>query len=474
MARASMSIRSKGPAGRCTLLLAFVCGILLVGNTFSHPLSAADLVPAKAILCDGQPVIVSLAAIDAEQNWSLQSEGKLLVVSSRDLVRWGNRRDRSPTSLVILRDGSQLVADVISLADDKFTLGDATGLGRSFWEQTSLAKNEVQTVFFHLPVERSERAKLMKRASEHRGATDLLLLVGGEQVEGKLLSLPQLAADTPLIDKTDNPQVDLSPPLTKNNAEEPTPPVVKIQLPQQTQVLAIPAQKVIGVVLGTSREVAKTAETPAAAEGAIPLWISLIDGSLICAKHITTGDQQLSLTLSSGTLLSARLDDESNPLSIVEAIEPDSPRITYLSDQKPILARHIPLLSGVWPLGVNTSAEGTPLVAKGEEFRKGLGVHSASSVVYSLDGTWQRFEAELAIDDEAADRGSVTYKVLLADEAGKWNTAYESPIVRGGEAPIPISLPLGNARRIALLVDFADQGDSRDLANWLNARVVKE
>ena len=57
--------------------------------------------------------------------------------------------------------------------------------------------------------------------------------------------------------------------------------------------------------------------------------------------------------------------------------------------------------------------------------------------------------------------------------APEWTTAYESPIIRGGEPPTPISLDLKGASRLALIVEFADRGDELDHANWLNARLLK-
>ena len=81
--------------------------------------------------------------------------------------------------------------------------------------------------------------------------------------------------------------------------------------------------------------------------------------------------------------------------------------------------------------------------------------------------------ADLALDDSAGTRGSVIYRVFLEREAGDWQSAYESPIVRGGEPPLPLSLDVTGALRLALIVDFADRGDELDHANWLNARLVK-
>jgi len=57
---------------------------------------------------------------------------------------------------------------------------------------------------------------------------------------------------------------------------------------------------------------------------------------------------------------------------------------------------------------------------------KGLGVHSAARLVYSLDpvsplplakaGEFQRFEAEIGMDDSTGGRGSVQFRVLLDGE----------------------------------------------------------
>jgi hypothetical protein len=69
--------------------------------------------------------------------------------------------------------------------------------------------------------------------------------------------------------------------------------------------------------------------------------------------------------------------------------------------------------------------------------------------------------------------GSAVFKVLLDDSSGQWRIAYQSPIVRGGDAPQPITVDLKGASRMALIVEFADRGDEGDHADWLQARLVK-
>jgi hypothetical protein len=99
-------------------------------------------------------------------------------------------------------------------------------------------------------------------------------------------------------------------------------------------------------------------------------------------------------------------------------------------------------------------------------------MHSAARLTYRLDGKYRRFEAAAAIDDSAARRGSVTFGVyLLRDD--KWEEAYKSGIVRGGEAPQSISVDVSGAQGLTLMVDYAERGDELDHADWLDARLIE-
>ena len=99
-------------------------------------------------------------------------------------------------------------------------------------------------------------------------------------------------------------------------------------------------------------------------------------------------------------------------------------------------------------------------------------MHSASRAVYRLSGGEQRLEAAIALDDAAGRAGSVIFRVY-AIRGGQPELAFESDIVRGGDPPQPISVDLAGAQGLVLLVDYADFGDQRDHANWLDARVVR-
>ena len=94
-----------------------------------------------------------------------------------------------------------------------------------------------------------------------------------------------------------------------------------------------------------------------------------------------------------------------------------------------------------WPYRPDRSVSGGLLRAGGRVYLKGLGVHSAAQLTYASDKPYWRFQAELAIDDETAGRGSVVFRVAVDDQV-----RYTSPIIRGGQAPTAISVDLSGAR----------------------------
>ena len=99
-------------------------------------------------------------------------------------------------------------------------------------------------------------------------------------------------------------------------------------------------------------------------------------------------------------------------------------------------------------------------------------MHSTSRLAFQLGETHDEFQAEICLDESANQSGSVVFRVFTFGAEQKWQEAFKSPIVRGGEAPRAVRVPLKGATRLALVVDFADRGDVLDRANWLGARVL--
>jgi hypothetical protein len=131
-------------------------------------------------------------------------------------------------------------------------------------------------------------------------------------------------------------------------------------------------------------------------------------------------------------------------------------------------------LSIEWPFQRDKNVVEGPLYVDEKRWHKGLAMHSASRITFPLDPNdrWRRFEASVAIDDTARERGSVTFGVVVLRE-GRWQSAFTSGIVRGGDAPADISIDVSGATGLTLTVDYADRGDELDHADWLDARLVK-
>ena len=126
-----------------------------------------------------------------------------------------------------------------------------------------------------------------------------------------------------------------------------------------------------------------------------------------------------------------------------------------------------------WPLQKNRNALGGRLRCGGRLYVKGLGMHATARAAYDLTPQDRTFQAEIALDDRAGRQGSVIFRVYLNDAQGSWSKAYESPVIRGGEAPRTVSVDVADAGRLALIVDSADRGAVLDHANWLNARLLR-
>ncbi len=112
----------------------------------------------------------------------------------------------------------------------------------------------------------------------------------------------------------------------------------------------------------------------------------------------------------------------------------------YLSDLEPLAYRNIPYLAVEWPLGLDESARGGPIRVADRLYWKGIAMHSNSRVAFALRGSYHSYHADLAIENSAGNHGSVVFRVLLSSDATQWREAYHSPIIRGGDRPVAVSV----------------------------------
>ena len=410
--------------------------------------TAASGAEHPAYLVSEAPLPATLTSIDAQWNVTFRAGNRLRVVAARELIAWGRWRETEVGPQILLESGGIVRADALRLDATSLVVGDATGLGRGLWEESTIPRDSVRAILYQPPADALHRDRLIDELISGDAVEDRLFLMSGESVAGMLV-------ESPLEGRF----------LEGARAGQS---VFRIAVSGAEQPLTVHAAKVRALVLARAAASTQTAGASA--------WLGCRDGSLIQAASIRVRDGQAIVLLAAGGELLTTLAGRENPdqqfWDEISLIQPVGPTVKWLSDLKTLGYKHIPYLSIECPFRADRSVTGGRLRSDGAVFLKGLGMHTTSRLAYDVAG-YRKFEAELALNETAGRGGSVVFKVLVQNESGQWSPAYESPIIRGGDAPTPISIELHGASRLALIVEFAERGDELDHANWLGARLIK-
>ncbi len=141
----------------------------------------------------------------------------------------------------------------------------------------------------------------------------------------------------------------------------------------------------------------------------------------------------------------------------------------FLSDLAPVGT----VVNGWGPMeqdssnGEQAAGDGRPLTLNGVVYDKGLGVHAPSEVVYALEGRFDRFQADIGIDDENAPGGSAVFRVVV-DGVER----FSSGTLTNDSATRSIDIDIRGAGELRLVVDPTGDGNGNDHADWADARVL--
>ncbi|MFN7935787.1 MAG: DUF1800 family protein [Bryobacteraceae bacterium] len=116
--------------------------------------------------------------------------------------------------------------------------------------------------------------------------------------------------------------------------------------------------------------------------------------------------------------------------------------------------------------GGPTAGDGASLILGAVRYAKGLGMYAPADVRYLLNKQYTSFRAMVGPVDGATG-GSVIYEVY-ADDVKK----FETPVMRPGDASIPITVDLTLATTLKLVAKDAGDGAAGDAANWGDARIL--
>ena len=152
-------------------------------------------------------------------------------------------------------------------------------------------------------------------------------------------------------------------------------------------------------------------------------------------------------------------------------------RIAYLSDRDPIAVEEgIPFSDYFpWTWKRDRNVLGGPMQIGRTSFRKGIGVHSKSSLTFAITEGDEVFRARAGIDvigrpvDDNPRVGSVRFVVLLDGQE-----AYRSGDVGWDDAPVSIDVPLSGRSQLTLVVEMGIGHHVLDRANWGDARLLRK
>ncbi len=376
------------------------------------------------VLATGQTIEgATLAAYDSaadRQAATLAVEGEEKRFES--FIAWGEPREAARRSGLILNDGSRLLSDrawspsgLIQIEGDRVKLRRGKG-----WNEFS--REAIDWVLLDADAARRLIESFARGPDQEEGNTDAAILTNGDRVFGSIVGL---TGDKLTID------------------------VAGTEV--ETTLQEVAALRMAAVEPN---------------EGDAACLVGLTDGSLLHADRVRVSEATYELEVAGTTITG-----ESSKLAF---LQPLGGGVRYLSDLEPADYRHTPYLDLEWPYAEDRRIRGGQLVGGGKRSAKGLAMHSASRLIYRLDGTPQRFQAELAVADPPSDSsalGSVAFRVYLV-KGGAFQAAYESPIVRVGDPAVAIDIEATDAVALALVIDYADNGDAGDEALWLNARLV--
>ena len=405
----------------CILHFAFLFFGLIHTTRADEPNPAGHLlIPVK-----GERVAATLLSISDKEEIHFRLGKNTRRLPLDGLVAWGAPAEPRSDRQLVLADGG-----MITLRRDPLPATDQDQLVAvsDIFAELKLPLKFLAGVMLHAPIDPQRRDQLAVRlrtmnheqgASAPRENADRLLLENGDELCGRLVALTESAVEF---------EADLG-------------------------ALTVEIDRVAALAFNPSLR--------AAAQVSHPRWlVGFDDGSVLAAKSIRQNEGRTEVVLGDGAT-SLATDEE--PVFLQSLGGPTQ----YLSDLRPASDRQLPYLDLPYDYRLDANVAGTRLRAVGKIYPKGVGMHSAARLTWPLEKSYRRFEADLAIDDQTGGRGSVVFRVFSGSRE-----IYKSPIVRGGDAPLPVSVDIRDARQLSLVVDYADRADVLDHADWLNARLA--
>jgi hypothetical protein len=367
----------------------------------------------------------------------LQSDGQQVEVPAAEVLQLEFRQASSeessndsaavPVQRVYLRDGSELSGEGLQRAAAEVLLRSVV------WGDLRIPVNSVSAV--RLQGEMPGFAEQWGTFQQRKSEKDLLIVV-----------------------KRDGSGLDFLSGIVSAIGSE------AVEFLLDGEKVPVPAARVYGVVFGRSEN-----------SGAVPaggVRVLLANGDVLRGRELRLADDRLQLQGSWGQSLQC----EAGELRLADL---SGERLSYLSEL-PVLREALlsadpegSLLDGL----VDTETQrrlfsprrdrvlqgGGRLRLRGQEYLRGLCVHSHSVLSWALDGRYETLELTAGVDDEVAfnaGAGHAVRLVIRADDAVVFDR-----MIAAQDPPLPVRLSVSGKSTLEVEVDF---GDGSSICDWLD------
>lgn len=387
-------------------------------------------------LADGTERSGDLKLFDG-QRLVLQSDGQQVEVPAAEVLQLEFRQASSeessndsaavPVQRVYLRDGSELSGEGLQRAAAEVLLRSVV------WGDLRIPVNSVSAV--RLQAEMPAFAEQWGTFQQRKSEKDLLIVV-----------------------KRDGSGLDFLSGIVSAIGSE------AVEFLLDGEKVPVPAARVYGVVFGRSEN-----------SGAVPaggVRVLLANGDVLRGRELRLAEDRLQLQGSWGQSLQC----EAGKLRLADL---SGERLSYLSEL-PVLREALlsadpegSLLDGL----VDTETQrrlfsprrdrvlqgGGRLRLRGQEYLRGLCVHSHSVLSWALDGRYETLELTAGVDDEVAfnaGAGHAVRLVIRADDAVVFDR-----MIAAQDPPLPVRLSVSGKSTLEVEVDF---GDGSSICDWLD------
>ncbi|MFD0619710.1 NPCBM/NEW2 domain-containing protein [Paenibacillus sp. GCM10027629] len=117
--------------------------------------------------------------------------------------------------------------------------------------------------------------------------------------------------------------------------------------------------------------------------------------------------------------------------------------------------------------GESGSGDGQTITIDGTTYEKGLGTHADSTITYYIGGKFAKFIADVGIDDEVGDNGSVIFQVW-----SDGNMIYDSSELHGSSPVQHVDVDITGANMLKLVVTKVGDTNAYDHADWGGAKIL--